>query len=55
MDSLMTHFIGALIVIAFCMTSNSARALETAKKSLENRDLKLNLGFQFSLPLDLSN
>lgn len=39
MGSLMTHFIPALIVIAFYMTSNGARALETLKKSLGNRDL----------------
>lgn len=39
MDSLMTHFIQARIVIAFYMTSNCVRALETVKKSLENRDL----------------
>lgn len=29
MDSLMTHFIPALIVIAYYMTGNSAGALET--------------------------
>lgn len=33
MDSLMTHFILARIVIAFYMTSNSARALETVKQN----------------------
>jgi len=33
MDSLMTHFILARIVIAFYMTSNSVRALETVKKN----------------------
>lgn len=35
MDSLMTHFIGALIVISFYMTSNSVRALETVKSPLK--------------------
>lgn len=35
MDSLMTHFIRALIVIAFYMTSNSVRALETGKTPLK--------------------
>lgn len=32
MDSLMTHFILAQIVIAFYMTTNSVGALETVKK-----------------------
>lgn len=35
MDSLMTHFIQAPIVIAFYMTSNGARALETEKNPLK--------------------
>lgn len=44
MDSLMTHFILAQIVIAFYMTTNSVGALETVKgrkkRSLENIDLQ---------------
>lgn len=39
MDSLMTHFIPPRVVIAFYMTSNSVRALETVKRSLENTEL----------------
>lgn len=45
MDSLMTHFIPALIVIAFYMTSNGARALETVKNPLKIETYEIKTWF----------
>lgn len=53
MDSLMTHFIPALIVIAYYMTSNSARALETRggkKNPLEVQTYEIKARFSISRP-----
>lgn len=50
MDSLMTHFIQALIVIAFYMTSNSARALETAKNPLKIETYEIKPRFSIFAP-----
>lgn len=52
MDSLMTHFIPALIVIAYYMTSNSARALETrgGKNPLEVQTYEIKARFSISRP-----
>lgn len=60
MDSLMTHFVPALIVIAYYMTSNSvrpseARGGEGGGVPWKYKPMKLKLAFQFPVPPDLSN
>lgn len=50
MDSPMTHFIQALIVIAFYMTSNSARALETMRSPLKIETYEIKPWFSISTP-----
>jgi len=50
MDSLMTHFIHAQIVIAFYMTNNSARALETLKNPLEIESYEIKPWFSIFTP-----
>lgn len=50
MDSLMTHFIHALIVIAFYMTSNSVRALETLKNPLKIETYEIKPRFSIFTP-----
>lgn len=50
MDSLMTHFIQALIVIAFYMTSNSVRALETVKNPLKIETYEIKPWFSIFAP-----
>lgn len=50
MDSLMTHFIQALIVIAFYMTSNSTRALETVKNPLKIETYEIKPWFSIFTP-----
>jgi len=49
-DSLMTHFIYALIVIAFYMTSNSVRALETLINPLKIETYEIKPWFSIFPP-----
>lgn len=46
----MTHFIRVLIVIAFYMTSNSVRALETLKNPLKIETYEIKPWFSIFTP-----